>query len=160
MSPFLQAAAAGLVVMGGGAATYSAMQGDPPPLAIPDGDWVPGSALDGKVFYTIDRITGSDEVLEDELHFVDGRFQSAMCQDYCDFGWSEYQTWTEGETIHFRTTTACPDAPHTVMWYGTVTGDEIAIEVNWTTARWYWTRHLHATGAGSTTPPPEEAPAG
>lgn len=160
MTSVLQAAVAGAVIMGTGAATFSAMRGDPPPLEIPDVAWQAGSSLDDKVFYTIDRIVGSDEILEDELHFVDGRFQSAMCQEYCDFGWSEYQTWTDGQTIHFRTTTACPDAPHTVVWYGTVTGEEVSFEATWTTRRWYWTRHLNAIGAGSTTPPADVPPAG
>lgn len=160
MTPIAQAAAIAALALGTGAATVTVMNEDKPDLAVPEGPWEPGSALDGRVFYTVDTIAETGEVLTDELHFRDGRFQSAMCQEYCDFGWSEYQTWTEGDTIRFATTTTCPDAPHTVVWYGMVTGDEISFEGTWTTRRWYWTRQLNATGAGSTTPPDATAPSG
>ena len=108
----------------------------------------------------MDTIRETGEVLQDELHFVDGRFQSAMCQKYCDFGWSEYRTWKEGDAIRFTTTTRCPDAPHTVVWYGTVTGDDVRFEGTWTTRRWYWTRQLNAAGAGSLTPQADAATSG
>ena len=75
------------------------MQKDVEAFEVPAGPWQDGTELDGLVFYTSDRVLETGELLEDELHFVDGRFQSAMCQDYCDCGWSEYRTWTrESET--------------------------------------------------------------
>jgi hypothetical protein len=80
-----------------------------------------------------------------------------MCQEYCDFGWSEYRTKEIDGTLHFTATTRCPDAPHTVVWYGTVTGEDVRFEATWTTRRWYWTYQIEATGAGSTTPAPEAA---
>lgn len=138
-----------------GAAAVTVMRVDPPPATVPDAPWQPGSALDGRAFHTVDTIIETGEVLRDVLHFADGRFQSAMCQEYCDFGWTEYRTWAEGAVIHFTTTTRCPDAPHTVVWHGQVTGDAIRFEATWTTRRWYWTRQINAVGEGSTTPPPE-----
>ena len=95
------------------------------------------------------------------LHFVDGRFQSKMCQVYCDFGWSEYQTATVDGVIHFTTTTTCPDAPHTVVWYGMMGDDgKISFEGTWTTRRWYWTRQLNVMGEGAALASAETAPAG
>lgn len=153
MLPILKLGCAAVVALGTGAATMSAIRDDVPDYAVPEGPWQRGTTLDGMVFHTVDTIRETGEVVRDELHFVDGRFQSAMCEDYCEFGWTGYSTWTEGDVVHFTTTTECPDAPHTVVWYGTVTGDEIRFEGTWTTRRWYWTRQLNVSGAGSTTPP-------
>ena len=135
MTSIMQAGAVAVVAVGTGAATVTLIKDDVPDYAVPEVPWEPGSVLDGRVFYTVDTILETGEVMRDELHFVDGRFQSAMCQAYCDFGWSEYQTWTEGEVIHFTTTTKCPDAPHDVVWYGKVTGDHVRFEGTWTTRR-------------------------
>lgn len=160
MTQIAQAAAVAVIALGTGAATVTVMKQDLPDITVPEGPWEPRGALDGRVFYTVDTIRETGEVVEDELHFVDGRFQSAMCQKYCDFGWSEYLTWLDGETIHFATTTRCPDAPHTVVWHGTVTGDNVRFEGTWTTARWYWTRRLNAVGKGTSVPPADAANAG
>ena len=160
MTSIVQAGAVAVVTLGAGAATVSVMKGDPPDVVVPDGPWELGAVLDDRVFYTVDTIQETGEVVHDELHFADGKFQSSMCQTYCDFGWSDYRTWIEGEVIHFTTTTSCPDAPHTVVWYGTVEGDEVRFEGTWTTRRWYWTRQLNVVGESSTTPPDGEALAG
>lgn len=155
MSQILQVAVIAIATLGTGAATLTVMKPDLPDMAIPEGDWSAGSALDGKTFYTTDTILETGEILKDELVFRDGTFQSVMCQAYCDFGWSDYQTKTIGETIHFTARTICPDAPHTVVFYGTVKGEDVQFEASWTTRRWYWTHQITAVGEGSTTPPPE-----
>lgn len=160
MTTIAQVAAMAAIAVGTGAATLTVMNDDIADLVVPEGPWELGGALDGRVFYTTDRVKETEEVLKDELHFVDGRFQSAMCQVYCDFGWSEYRTWIEGDVIHFTTTTVCPDAPHTVVWYGTVTDDDISFEGTWTTRRWYWTRQLNVSGAGSVAPADGQAASG
>ncbi len=160
MTPIVQAAAVAAITLGTGATAVTVLNEDIPDLAVPEMAWSEGTELDGKVFYTADRLLETGEALEDELHFVDGTFQSAMCQVYCDFGWSDYQTYVDGETIHFTTTTVCPDAPHTIVWYGTVTGDEVTFKGTWTTRRWYWTRQLNAIGEGSVHGRPDEAPTG
>ncbi|MEL7345145.1 MAG: hypothetical protein AAFN59_09845 [Pseudomonadota bacterium] len=155
MAHILQSGAIALGLFGFGAASVSYMQEDMPDLAIPAGDWEDVGALDGRVFYTTDTVIETGDVLEDELHFKDGTFQSAMCQVYCDFGWSEYKTWADGDVLRFAATTQCPDAPHTVVFYGMIDGDNVTFDATWTTRRWYWTRQINATGQGSTTPPPE-----
>ncbi|RSK33651.1 hypothetical protein EJA01_09195 [Rhodovulum iodosum] len=152
MTPVVQACAVAAIAFGTGAATLSAMKDDLADLAVPSVTWEPGAALDGRVFYTEDTIEETGEVMHDELRFVNGRFQSSRCQLYCDFGWSDYKTWAEGDVIHFTTTTYCPDAPHTVVWYGKVTGDQMRFDGTWTTRRWYWTRQLNVAGQGSVTP--------
>ena len=157
MTPTLQIFAVGVLAIGAATGAVSIMSKDIPDLAVPEGPWQAGSALDGSVFYTVDRISGSDEVLRDELHFVDGRFQSSMCQEYCDFGWSEYETKEIDGTLHFTVTTRCPDAPHTIVWYGSVEGDQIRFDATWTTRRWYWTHQIEAEGQGSVTAPADTA---
>ena len=151
MSHVFQAAGVVLLAFGAGAATVSVVNDDVPDMALPELTWTAGTALDGKTFYTDDTVIESGEQIQDIIHFRDGTFQSQMCQVYCDFGWSDYQTWIEDDVIHFTTTTMCPDAPHTVVWYGTVEGDEITFEGSWTTRRWYWTRQINVTGFGNTT---------
>ena len=147
-----QALALFAAVMMTGAATVVMLNEDIPDLAIPEGAWTSGQVLDGKVFYTTDTVIESGDIINDELHFVDGRFQSAMCQIYCDFGWSPYQTWIDGDVIHFTATTRCPDAPHTVVFYGTIEGDNVDFKGTWTTRRWYWTHQVNVIGEGDTTP--------
>lgn len=86
----------------------------------------------------------------DRLHFEDGRFQSAMCQSFCDFGGSEFRTLTRAGATEF--TTRCLETPHSVIRYGTVTGETVRFEGRRTTRRWYWTRRATVTSAGSETP--------
>ncbi len=153
MTFIVQSLVVGAVAIGAAAGAVKLMNKDIPDLVVPEGPWQAGSALDGRVFYTVDRIGDSGETRRDELHFVDGRFQSLECQQYCDFGWSEYDTKQTGDTLHFTMTTNCPDAPHTVVWYGTVNGDALRVEGTWTTRRWYWTHQIPFVGEGSTMAP-------
>jgi len=140
------------VVIATGAATVALIKVDIPDLAIPDVDWERGSVLDGQVFYTTDRVLQTEDVILDEFHFRDGTFQSLMCQIYCDFGWSDYMTWQDGETTHFYAVTRCPDAPHTVVFLGKIVDGTLTFEGTWTTRRWYWTHQINVVGEGTTTP--------
>jgi len=161
MTPILQAAAIGVAALGTGATAVTFMNEDVPDLAVPAGPWEAGSELDGRAFRLKSVIKETGEVLDDTVFsFVDGTFQSSRCQIYCEFGWTGYQTWTEGEVTHFTTTTRCPDAPHTVVWYGTVQGDELRFEGTWTTRRWYWTRQINAVGTGTPAAQGDEAISG
>lgn len=160
MTPIVQAAAILTLAVGTGAATVSVMNEDIPDMTVPALAWSAEGVLDGKAYATVDTVAETGEVLEDKLLFENGRFQSAMCQKYCDFGWSDYRTATDGEAIHFTATTTCPDAPHTVVWYGTVRGDKIEIAASWTTRRWYWTRQINATGLGALIAPADGATSG
>jgi hypothetical protein len=160
MSPVVQAFAMIVAVLGTGTATVSVMKPDMPDLAVPAAAWQPGHALDGMDFAisaTIDQ-NGTEET--DILRFVDGQFQSVDCERYCEFGWTDYQTWTEGEVVHFTVTTRCSTAPHTVVWHGQVAGDEITVDMSWTTRRWYWTHQITGSGTGTLTETPVTAASG
>ena len=161
MTPLLQAAAIGVAALGTGATAVTLMNQDVPDLAVPAGSWDAGSELDGRAFRLTSVIKENGEVLEDTVFsFEGGAFQSSRCQIYCDFGWTGYQTWTEGEVTHFTTTTRCPDAPHTVVWYGTVEGDEMRFEGTWTPRRWYWTHQINGAGGGPEIAAPDSAVSG
>ncbi|MEE4347181.1 MAG: hypothetical protein V2I53_10320 [Paracoccaceae bacterium] len=149
MTQIFQVAAIAIATIGTGAATMTVMNEDIPDLAVPEGDWSAGSELNGRVFDILGKDLGSGAVLEDEIIFRDGTFQSVDCQTYCDFGWSEYQTKVIGDVVHFTARTVCPDAPHTVVWYGTVTGDTVQVDTTWTTRRWYWTNQIAITSSGT-----------
>jgi hypothetical protein len=156
MISILQAAAVAGLALGTGATAVTLMKEDLPDLAVPEGPWQPGSELDGRAFRLSGTVKESGvELPETVISFVDGRFQSSRCQIYCEFGWQEYRTWSEGEVTHFTATTRCPDAPHTVVWYGTVEGEELRFEGTWTTRRWYWTRQITPVGQGSPVAGPE-----
>lgn len=142
MRQMIQMAVIAIATLGTGAATMTAMNQDVPDLSVPEGKWVAGSVLDGRSFHILGTDLDSGERLEDELIFCDVTFQSANCQKYCDFGWSDYKTKRDGDVIHFTARTECPDAPHTVVWYGTVQNDEVRVAGSWTTRRWYWTPQI------------------
>jgi len=152
MLRIVQIAAIALVTFATGAATMTVMNTDIPDLAVPDGDWVAGGALDGRAFDILGTDLASGAVLEDEIIFRDGSFLSVDCQSYCDFGWSAYRTKTVDGVIHFTARTICPDAPHTVVWYGTVRGGAVTVDATWTTRRWYWTNQIAIRAEGASVP--------
>ncbi len=153
MPQILQIAAIVVATFGAGAATLTVMNEDIPDLAVPEGDWTSSGALDGMAFAISGMDLASGAELEDELLFRNGTFQSVDCEEYCNFGWSDYKTKDIDGVIHFTATAICPDAPHTVVWYGQLTGDEMAIDVTWTTRRWYWTNQIQIEGVGLALPP-------
>ncbi|SIS85778.1 hypothetical protein SAMN05421759_104350 [Roseivivax lentus] len=151
MPQILQVAAIVLATAGTGAATLTVMNKDIPDLAVPEGSWVASGALDGQAFTIRGTDLDSGAVLTDELLFRDGAFQSVDCQNYCDFGWSDYQTKEIDGVTYFTATTRCPDAPHTVVWYGAVEEEAITLDVTWTTRRWYWTNQIAIEASGEAT---------
>lgn len=160
MTQILHIAAIAIATLGTGAATMSVMNEDIPDLVIPEGAWTAGGELDGLAFEIAGTDLGSGAVLEDKILFRDGTFQSVDCQEYCDFGWSDYQTKVIDGVVHFSARAICPDAPHTVVWYGTVVGDKVAIDLTWTTRRWYWTHQIVIEGTGEVVPPVTETVSG
>ncbi len=152
MSQMFQIAAIAIATLGTGAATMTVMQSDIPDFAVPQGDWAAGNALDGKSFQVVGQDLKSGEMLKDEFTFVDGAFKSINCQAYCDFGWTVYQTRTDGDMIHFVSRPVCPDAPHQIVFYGTITGEDVQFEGSWTTRRWYWTHQITFAGSGAQMP--------
>ncbi|MCC1492631.1 hypothetical protein [Cognatishimia sp. F0-27] len=157
MPQIMQVAAIALATVGTGAATMTVLNEDIPDFQVPEGAWADNGALDGRSFDILGIDPGSGAVLEDLIVFRDGSFQSVDCQNYCDFGWSDYQTKEIDGVIHFTARTICPDAPHTVVWYGTVEGDAVEVEGTWTTRRWYWTNQIAITATGNSVPTVEDA---
>jgi len=148
MTQAIQIVAIALATVCTGAATMSVMNEDIPDLVVPAGDWTDGHQLDGRSFEIFGTDMASGAVLDNRITFRDGTFQSADCQNYCNFGWSDYQTQDIDGVIHFTARTLCPDAPHTVVWHGRVTGDEVVVDGTWTTRRWYWTNQIEITATG------------
>jgi hypothetical protein len=153
MSQILQIAVIAAATLGTGAATLSVMNEDIPDLVVPAGDWGATGALDGMSFEIRGEDLASGAVLENNIAFRDGTFQSADCQEYCNFGWSDYQTREIDGVIHFTATTICPDAPHTVVWHGAVTDNAVVLDGTWTTRRWYWTNQIAVRATGTLMPP-------
>lgn len=149
-----QAKLLAITVLVAGSGAFAVMSRDVPGLALPAGPWQPGSALDRRVFETV-LISAQSGAEESTLAFRDGRFQSARRQLCCDFGWIARQTWTAGETIRFAVTARCPDAPLTVVRYGSIIGDVLQFEGTGTTRRWCWEQQIIVTGAGAAVPPPD-----
>jgi hypothetical protein len=148
MTPIVQATAIAVVTLGTGAATVSVMNGDIPDMAVPEAAWSPGHELDGRTF-SIEATLDNGQTDVDELRFADGGFISMGCEEYCDFGYSDYQTWGDADgVIHFTATADCPTAPHRTVWHGQVAGDAITVEMSWTTRRWYWTHQINGVGGG------------
>ncbi|MEE4119481.1 MAG: hypothetical protein V2I65_10735 [Paracoccaceae bacterium] len=160
MTQIIQIAALALATLGTGAATMTVMNADIPDLVVPEGAWSKGSELDDRSFEIIGTDVASGAVLDNRIAFRNGTFQSADCQNYCDFGWSAYETKVSGGVIHFTARTICPDAPHTVVWYGRVDGETVTVDATWTTRRWYWTNQIAITATGMSVPATEEAAAG
>ena len=152
MTPIVQAAVISCIALGTGAAAVSALNKDIPDLTIPDAAWSPGHELDGKSFSIDATLNNGAEGETDTLVFEDGRFLSMDCEEYCDFGFSDYRTWVEEGVIHFTSVATCPTAPHRVVWHGHVTGNDITVELSWTTRRWYWTHQITGTAQGSLLP--------
>jgi hypothetical protein len=152
MSQLIQIAVIAFATLGTGAATMTVLNEDVPDLAVPDGAWQPGAALDGRSFEIVGRDLDSGEVLDDVLVFRDGGFQSVNCEEYCAFGFSDYETKADGDAVHFKARAICPDAPHTVMWHGVVTGDMVELRGTWTTRRWYWTHQIRFEADGAAVP--------
>lgn len=156
MPQILQVAAIALATLGTGAATMTVLNEDIPDFQVPEGAWTASGALDGRSFDILGTDPKSGAVLEDLVVFRDGMFQSVDCQNYCNFGWSDYQTKEIDGVVHFTARTICPDAPHTVVWYGRVDDDKVVVDGTWTTRRWYWTNQIVITATGKSVPTSED----
>ncbi|WP_292294064.1 hypothetical protein [Marivita sp.] len=152
MTQILQIAAIAVATLGTSAVTMTVMKEDIPDLAVPEGGWKTGHELDGRSFEILGTDVASGAVLDNRITFRNGTFQSTDCQNYCNFGWSDYQSKVIDSVIHFTARTVCPDAPHTVVWYGRVSGDEVVVDGTWTTRRWYWTNQIVITATGADAP--------
>ena len=150
MPQILQVAAIAVATVGTGAATLSVMNEDIPDLVLPEGNWAATGDLDGITFRIYGEDVSSGAELEDDIIFRDGTFLSTDCENSCNFGWSDYQTMEIDGITHFTATAICPSAPHTVVWHGRVTDDDVQIDLTWTTRRWYWTNQIQIRATGTT----------
>lgn len=152
VDPITQAAAIACITLGIGAAAVSVMNEDIPDSTVPELAWTPGHELDGASFFVQAVLDTGAQGETDTLVFKDGAVMSMDCQEYCDFGFSDDQTWTVGTVIHVLTVATCPTAPHRVVWHGHITGDDITAALSWTTRRWYWTHQITGTVKGTRVP--------
>ncbi len=91
--------------------------------------------LDGMIF---EGIIGPRENpdRQDELHFNNGRFWSAICVK-CGFEPGEYWVRYEGEAIHFRG--ELTGERGTFTYRGIISDDKANVSIDWRKERWYWT---------------------
>lgn len=160
MTPLTQAAAIACITLGTGAAAVSVMNEDIPDMTVPELAWTQGHELDGASFYIQLVLDNGVEGETDTLAFKDGAFMSMDCETYYNFGFSDYQTWVDGDVIHFTTIATCPKAPHRVVWHGQITDGQITVQMSWTTRRWYWTHQITGTAQGSRLPATEGSVSG
>lgn len=110
-----------------------------PPVAAPY------LILDGKTFRA-EAFEEGASVFEDQLVFKDGKFSSEACRKF-GFSPSPYYVRREGNQIQFLAETVSP-THGTMIWKGTVNGNQLEGGFRWTRERWYWTvrRHFDVKG--------------
>jgi hypothetical protein len=73
--------------------------------------------------------------LDDELHFSEGKFWSAICTK-CGFQPGNYWVRTVGERTEFRGELVGDRG--TFIYRGEVVDDDVRVSIGWTKKRWYW----------------------
>jgi hypothetical protein len=94
--------------------------------------------LDGKVFTGSTGKKGKDASETDDLKFANGKMLSTGCTQW-GFGWGDYSTKVEGDSITFEAITTSPKNGQ-IAWRGTVKGDMIDATYVWTKKSWYGER--------------------
>jgi hypothetical protein len=103
--------------------------------------------LDGKKFVGITGEKGKKVHHEDVLSFSDGIFNSSACFIY-GFKGGPYTATVEGNSIHFQAETISPSHGK-MVWKGTLKGDTLKVDYNWTKERWLWTTYREYWFKGS-----------
>ena len=90
--------------------------------------------LDGKVFVGQSREKHKRAAKEDELRFMDGKFQSI---GYGQKGFNEgvYTARAEEDKIYFEAETVNPKQGK-ITWHGIVHGDSIEVNYRWSKKGW------------------------
>ena len=73
------------------------------------------------------------------LIFDNGMFVSKGCEARCGYTSAEYRIRAVGDQFEVISETLCLESDATILWQGTVNGDEIEGTFTWTNRRWYWT---------------------
>ena len=97
------------------------------------------SILEGKSFSGELGLLGKPASATDLLLFNDGMFISKGCEKRCGYTAAEYQIHAEGDSFEVVSETPCLKSDATIIWQGTVKGDEIEGTFTWINKRWYWT---------------------
>ena len=95
--------------------------------------------LEGKSFAGELGQIGKPAMAEDLLIFQDGMFVSEKCQKKCGYTAGPYWMRSTEDGVQVRAETPCLKSDATIVWNGTVKGDEIEGIFTWTSRRWYWT---------------------
>lgn len=94
--------------------------------------------LDGLRFDTEMGLQGKPAELVDYLQFQDGLFMSRECEDRCNYPPSAYLARAVEGGTDFIVEAYCPTKSTTMVWRGSVRGDDVSGTVTWTSQRWYW----------------------
>lgn len=97
------------------------------------------SILEGKSFSGELGLLGKPASATDLLLFNDGMFISKGCEKRCGYTAAEYQIRAEEGYFEVMSETPCLESDATIVWQGTVKGDEIEGTFTWINKRWYWT---------------------
>lgn len=95
--------------------------------------------LEGKSFSGELGPLGQSASATDLLAFNDGMFISKGCEKRCGYTAAEYQIRAVGDHFEVISETPCLKSDATIIWQGTVNGDEIEGTFTWVNKRWYWT---------------------
>lgn len=95
--------------------------------------------LEGKSFQGEIGALGEPAHNTDLVIFQDGQFTSKNCQERCGFTSGDYWIRRAGNQINIKALTPCLTTDATILWEGSVTGDQIEGKFTWTNNRWYWT---------------------
>ena len=97
------------------------------------------SVLDGKTFAGELGRVGKPGLTKDLFVFRDGMFVSEECERRCGYPAGPYWVRFEGDGVQFKSEIPCLKSDATMVWTGTLKGDEIEGTIAWTSKRWYWT---------------------
>lgn len=97
------------------------------------------SVLDGKVFAGELGSVGKPALTQDLFEFREGMFVSKECERRCGYSAAPYWVRMEERDVRFRSEIPCEKSDATMVWTGTMKGDEIEGTIAWTSKRWYWT---------------------
>jgi hypothetical protein len=97
------------------------------------------SVLDGKTFAGELGLVGKPGLTADLFVFREGMFVSKECERRCGYTEGPYWVRFEGDGVQFKSEIPCLKSDATMVWNGTMKGDEIEGTIAWTSKRWYWT---------------------
>ena len=109
------------------------------PTAKQSSGTLPISILEGKSFSGDLGLSDKPSSATDLLIFNNGMFVSKGCEARCGYTAAEYQISAVSDHFEVVSETPCLKSDATILWRGTVKGDEIEGTFTWTNRRWYWT---------------------